>query len=125
MQEHYLSPEVHGGIVYNHYLFDVPKILDLCVLYGEGNRPLLSKMITNLFESQPKYVEDWCSTIKSLLLVSALMAITNLNHLCLSFSLSLFLSLSLPSLVQIFDKVSEKVLNQKPGEAMRLDEAKP
>jgi hypothetical protein len=27
--------------------------------------------------------------------------------------------------VQIFDKVSEKVLNQKPGEAMRLDEAKP
>ena len=96
MQEHYLSPEVHGGIVYNHYLFDVPKILDLCVLYGEGNRPLLSKMITSLFESQPKYVEDWCSTIKSLLLVSALMAITNLNHLCLSFSLSLSLPLSLP-----------------------------
>ena len=70
IQEHYLSPEVHGSIVYDYYLFDVPKILDLCVLYGEGNRPLLSKMIANLFEHQPKYVEDWCSTIKSLLLVS-------------------------------------------------------
>ena len=69
MQEHYLSPEVHGSIVYDYYLFDLPKILDLCVLYGEGNRPLLSKMITNLFETQPKYEEDWCSTIKSLLLV--------------------------------------------------------
>ena len=94
MQDHYLSPKVHGGIVYDHYLFDIPKILDLCVLYGEGNRPLLSKMITNLFESQPKYVEDWYSTIKSLLLVRALMAITNLNHLCLSLSLSLSFSRS-------------------------------
>ena len=70
LQEHYLTPEVHGSIVYDYYLFDLPKILDLCVLYGEGNRPLLSKMIANLFERQPKYVEDWCSTIKSLLLVS-------------------------------------------------------
>ena len=65
-----MSPEVHAGIVYDRFLFDLPKILDLCVLYGEGNRALLSKMIGNLFEKQPKYVEDWCATIKSMFMVS-------------------------------------------------------
>ena len=78
IQEHYLSPEVHSSIIYDYYLFDILKILDLCVLYREGNRPLLSKMIANLFEHQPKYVEDWYSTIKSLLLVSTVNVLLNI-----------------------------------------------
>ena len=131
LQEHYMSAEVHAGIVYDRFLFDLPKILDLCVLYGEGNRPILAKMIANLFEKQPKYVEDWCATIKSMIMVSENLDVLAFYLLSLSVSLSLSLPPSLPPspppppLLQIFDKVSERVLNERVGEVLRLDESKP
>ena len=34
-------------------------MLDLCSLYGSSNRPLLAKMLSNLFQQQPKYSRDW------------------------------------------------------------------
>lgn len=34
-----------GEIIYDNFLFDIPKILDLCVLFGKGNGQLLHKMI--------------------------------------------------------------------------------
>lgn len=37
-----------GEIIYNNFLFDIPKILDLCVLFGKGNSQLLHKMIGEL-----------------------------------------------------------------------------
>ena len=59
MQNHFMSPEMFKKIIYEHYLFDIPKLLDLCALYGSGNGPLLSKMVANVFERQPQYQEDW------------------------------------------------------------------
>lgn len=44
-QENFITPDVFGEIIYNNFLFDIPKILDLCVLFGKGNAPLLHKMI--------------------------------------------------------------------------------
>lgn len=44
--------------MYENFLFDIPKIFDLCVLYGEGNGPLLTKMVDNIFTQQPKYNDD-------------------------------------------------------------------
>ncbi len=32
--------------------------MDLCVLYGATNGPLLSKMVSNIFVQQPKYIDD-------------------------------------------------------------------
>ena len=51
--------EAFGKIIYDRYLFDIPRILDLCSLYGASNKPLLAKMVENVFEKQPKYAEDW------------------------------------------------------------------
>ncbi len=44
-QENFITPAVFAEIIYNNYLFDIPKILDLCVLFGKGNSQLLHKMI--------------------------------------------------------------------------------
>ncbi len=44
-QENFITPVVFAEIIYNNYLFDIPKILDLCVLFGKGNSQLLHKMI--------------------------------------------------------------------------------
>ncbi|RXM95526.1 Activating signal cointegrator 1 complex subunit 2 [Acipenser ruthenus] len=51
--EHFLSPAVFGEIIYNNFLFDIPKILDLCVLFGKGNGMLLNKMID---ETRASYI---------------------------------------------------------------------
>jgi activating signal cointegrator complex subunit 2 len=58
-----ISRDVFGEIVYDNFLFDMPKIFDLCCLYGSSNQPLLSKMVSNIFKCQPKYYEDLKTTI--------------------------------------------------------------
>lgn len=50
-------------------MFDIPKLLDLCVLYGGGNKALLGKMVGNVFEKQPRYSEDWRTCVQSILKV--------------------------------------------------------
>ncbi|XP_061115878.1 activating signal cointegrator 1 complex subunit 2 [Conger conger] len=57
-KENFITPAVFGEIIYNNFLFDIPKILDLCVLYGKGNSQLLHKMIENIFTQQPGYYAD-------------------------------------------------------------------
>lgn len=49
-QENFFTPAVFGEIIYDNFLFDIPKILDLCVLFGKGNSQLLHKMIGELFD---------------------------------------------------------------------------
>ncbi|XP_052059611.1 activating signal cointegrator 1 complex subunit 2-like [Mytilus californianus] len=68
-QEHHITPSVFGEIVYENFLFDIPKIFDLCVLYGEGNGPLLTKMVDNIFTQQPKYNDDLCCAIPTVIQV--------------------------------------------------------
>ncbi|EDO35655.1 predicted protein, partial [Nematostella vectensis] len=68
-QSNFLTPEVFGDILYNHFLFDIPKLMDLCALYGgesNQNMPLLRKMIVNIFSKQPKYYGDLDATIPTL-----------------------------------------------------------
>ncbi|KAM5238890.1 activating signal cointegrator 1 complex subunit 2 isoform 6-T6 [Ctenodactylus gundi] len=45
------------------------KILDLCVLFGKGNAPLLQKMIGNIFIQQPSYYNDLDETMPTILQV--------------------------------------------------------
>ncbi|XP_040859382.1 activating signal cointegrator 1 complex subunit 2 isoform X3 [Ochotona curzoniae] len=68
-KEHFLSPAAFGEILYNNFLFDIPKILDLCVLFGKGNSPLLQKMIGNIFAQQPSYYNDLDETMPTILQV--------------------------------------------------------
>ncbi|XP_033758452.1 activating signal cointegrator 1 complex subunit 2-like [Pecten maximus] len=68
-KEHHITPSVFGEILYENFLFDIPKLLDLCVLYGQGNNQLLHKMIDNIFTTQPKYNDDLQGTIPTILQV--------------------------------------------------------
>jgi activating signal cointegrator complex subunit 2 len=86
----YISPEMFGKLIYDNFIFDVPKLMDLCVLFGPTNSVLLSKMFKNIFVNQPKYKYDLEETAKGLVQVmrSILFFLTaNVHHLyCLSFS---------------------------------------
>ncbi|XP_059404643.1 activating signal cointegrator 1 complex subunit 2 isoform X3 [Carassius carassius] len=66
-KENFITPEVFAEIIYNNYLFDIPKILDLCVLFGKGNSQLLHKMIENIFTQQPSYYGDLDETMPSII----------------------------------------------------------
>ncbi|XP_055939628.1 activating signal cointegrator 1 complex subunit 2-like isoform X1 [Argiope bruennichi] len=61
---HHIRPETFGQAIYENYIFDVPKIMDLCVLYGLQNLQIVSKMIQNIFATQPAYFEDLDNTSK-------------------------------------------------------------
>eukprot|EP00064_Thunnus_orientalis_P021882 superscaffoldBa00006938_g22052 len=66
-QENFLTPAVFGEIIYDNFLFDIPKILDLCMLFGKGNSQLLHKMIENIFTQQPSYYSDLDETVPTVL----------------------------------------------------------
>lgn len=68
-KENYITPAVFGEIIYENFLFDIPKILDLCVLFGKGNNQLLHKMIENIFTQQPSYYSDLDETVPTVLQV--------------------------------------------------------
>ncbi|KAK2911051.1 hypothetical protein QQF64_026687 [Cirrhinus molitorella] len=68
-KENFITPAVFAEIIYNNYLFDIPKILDLCVLFGKGNSQLIHKMIENIFTQQPSYYGDLNETIPSIIQV--------------------------------------------------------
>lgn len=68
-KDHFITPSVFGEILYNNFLFDIPKILDLCVLFGKGNSALLHKMIENIFTQQPSYYNDLDETVPTVLQV--------------------------------------------------------
>ena len=54
-----MSPDFYAKTIYDKRLFDMPKLLDLCAIYGEANKELVAKMVGNIFKRQPRYEEDW------------------------------------------------------------------
>ena len=67
LQDDQLSPSVFADIIYENYLFDIPMLMDISVLFGKTNGPLLTKMITNIFNTQPKYQDDLRSSLVSVI----------------------------------------------------------
>ncbi|KAI4892431.1 hypothetical protein NFI96_024113, partial [Prochilodus magdalenae] len=68
-KDNFITPAVFGEIIYDNFLFDIPKILDLCVLFGRGNPQLLHKMIENIFNQQPSYYGDLNEIVPSIIQV--------------------------------------------------------
>ena len=66
----YITPEVFGDIIYENFLFDIPRLLDICALYGTSdNLPLITKMVENIFKQQSKYFEDLHHAAKTIIQV--------------------------------------------------------
>ena len=68
-QENFITPGVFGDFIYENFLFDVAKLIELSVLYGGGNADLLGKMIENIFRYQPKFNEDLVTVVPDILKV--------------------------------------------------------
>ena len=60
-----MTTEAFANIIYNNFLFDITKMLDLCVLYKEN--AILTKIIQNLFNTEKKYFEDFKLCIRDII----------------------------------------------------------
>ena len=47
-----------GDLLYQHSMVDVPKVLDLCAIYGEANPRLVGDLLRNVLELQPRFRAD-------------------------------------------------------------------
>ena len=57
--ENFMTKNLFSKLIYENFLFDIPRLMDLCSLYGlPENIPLLQKMLGNIFHSQPKFYDD-------------------------------------------------------------------
>lgn len=66
-QDNFLSRQGFASLIYENFLFDMPRIFDLCVLYR--NNPVLGKLIENLFSSQEKYYQDFKACVDDIIKV--------------------------------------------------------
>jgi len=53
-----LSPFEQGALLYDRWLLDLPKVLDICVLFGAENRAAVAALIDDMMRLQPKYGQD-------------------------------------------------------------------
>jgi len=58
----FFNPDAWGHMLYDKYLLELPKILDMCVLFSPCNKAITSKMVGNLFKYQKQYLADLVET---------------------------------------------------------------
>ncbi|CAF0807739.1 unnamed protein product [Brachionus calyciflorus] len=102
-KENFISQSVFANLVYDNYLFDIPKILDLCVLYQKN--PVLNKIIENLFNSQSRYYDDFKACLKDIIKAIE----TSKKKLRTIFELDFMYSLSGSKSVSLSDKISKSL----------------
>ena len=62
----YFTPADFGKILYDNFLLDVPRLMDLCVLFRPCAPELVDKMVANVFVCQPKYLDDFAQRLPTM-----------------------------------------------------------
>lgn len=61
------NPELcipRNDLIYDNWLLDLPKFLDLCSVYGSANKTSITKLIKEIFDIEPRYNDDFREFIK-------------------------------------------------------------
>ncbi len=62
----HMKPATFGEVLYQNWLFDIPKFMDLCGIFGRNNEKLVREMIARILEHQPKYLHDLGEAVKAI-----------------------------------------------------------
>ena len=49
-QTDFFSPEYYADLIYEKYIIDIPKLLDICSLFPDCNKEITKKMVANVFK---------------------------------------------------------------------------
>lgn len=48
--ENFMTPEYYSKLIYDNFVFDIPKLLDISVLYASQNAQAVSDLVHFLFK---------------------------------------------------------------------------
>lgn len=65
--DEYLSLTFYSKIVYDNWIFDMAKLIDLAAVYGKSNGPVVSKIILNVFDNDKRFVQDFKESVDLLM----------------------------------------------------------
>ena len=96
----YIDKEFHVRTLEEYHFMDIPKIMDICVLYGPTNKRLVSDMMQSLARDAPSIIQRFASAPSRVLSVletvvrlhSKVLLLFSVLFLCQHFSLLLFRS---------------------------------
>lgn len=54
----FISEAVYADLLYENWIFDMAKLVDLASIYAASNAARLAEMVRSIFALQPKYLED-------------------------------------------------------------------
>lgn len=52
----YFSLNFYQKLIYDNWIFDMAKLIDLAAVYGKSNGDSVMKIIANVFENEKKFV---------------------------------------------------------------------
>jgi len=63
----FITPEKYGELILEHRIFDVPKLIDICAIYGDANENTVTRIVHSVFTHQPAYKADFQSVVRHML----------------------------------------------------------
>jgi hypothetical protein len=65
--DEYLSLPFYSKIVYDNWIFDMAKLIDMAAVYGKSNSQVVQKIILNVFDNEKKFVQDFKESVDLLM----------------------------------------------------------
>jgi hypothetical protein len=65
--DEYLSLPFYSKIVYDNWIFDMAKLIDIAAIYGKSNQQVVNKIILNVFDNEKKFVQDFKESVDLLM----------------------------------------------------------
>eukprot|EP00929_Paragymnodinium_shiwhaense_P119196 TRINITY_DN91077_c0_g1_i1.p1 TRINITY_DN91077_c0_g1~~TRINITY_DN91077_c0_g1_i1.p1 ORF type:complete len:744 (-),score=231.50 TRINITY_DN91077_c0_g1_i1:16-2247(-) len=63
----FISSQWYGSCIQANNIFDVPKLIDICAIYGDSNREVVTKIVHSVLSHQPDFKDDFKQVVEHIL----------------------------------------------------------
>ena len=61
---YFMAEAEFGTMIYDQWVWDVPTLLDVAVIYGRANPELTEELATRVFSANAAYADDWVESLQ-------------------------------------------------------------
>ena len=95
-----------GKMLYDSKVFDIPMLVDFCLIYGEENEAIVRNVMTRIFEIAPIYYEDLEKFVSIAADTLRTQISKDLNAQCIFFYLLFFYEVDIDSLEDAIESLT-------------------